>query len=89
MNIYKNYYKILNINFDSKFGATREEAYDIINLANKYKYDVKGISFHIGSGGKFSRKNAFQYACYKNAIPLLEYIQLFNKSNVSNSCFGF
>ena len=74
--------KNANINFDSKFGATREEAYDIINLANKYKYDVKGISFHIGSGGKFSRKNAFQYACYKNAIPLLEYIQLFNKEKL-------
>lgn len=71
-----------NVNFDSKFGAYREEVYDIINLAIKYNYTIKGVSFHIGSGGNFSRKVAFQQVSYKNAIPLLKYIQLFNKEKL-------
>jgi ornithine decarboxylase len=74
--------KHANINFDSKFGATKEEAYDIIQLANTYKYTIKGVSFHIGSGGNFSRKNAYQHACYKSAIPLLQYIQLINSEKL-------
>ena len=48
------------INFNSKFGATIEEAHDIIKVAQHYNYLIKGVSFHIGSGGEFSRKDAFQ-----------------------------
>jgi ornithine decarboxylase len=73
---------IATINFNSKFGASREEAYDIVNLAIKYNYVVKGVSFHIGSGGKYSRKEAFQSAYYINALPILKYIQLFNKEKL-------
>jgi len=72
---------IATINFDSKFGATRLEAYDIINLAIEYKYDIKGVSFHIGSGGKYPRKFAFQHA-YNHAIPVLKYIQMFTKEQL-------
>jgi ornithine decarboxylase len=68
---------IANINLNSKFGATREEAYDIIKLANNYGYEIKGVSFHIGSGGTFSRKEAFKNAYYVNALPVLNYIELF------------
>jgi ornithine decarboxylase len=69
-----------NINFNSKFGATIEEAYEIIQLAHKYNYEVKGVSFHIGSGGEYSRKEVFQLTYYKNAQPLLNYIQhIYNK----------
>jgi ornithine decarboxylase len=71
-----------NIQFDSKFGANKEEIYDIIHLALKYNYVIKGVSFHIGSGGNFSRKDAFKQTIYKNAIPLLKYIQLFNKEKL-------
>jgi ornithine decarboxylase len=73
--------KDANINFDSKFGATKKEAYDIINLANEYHYIIKGVSFHIGSGGNFSRKDAFQQA-YINVKPILNYIQIFNKQKL-------
>jgi len=62
------------INFNSKFGATVEEAYDIINLAKEYNYSVKGISFHIGSGGDYSRKEAYLSA-YFYAKPILNRIQ--------------
>lgn len=68
---------IANINLNSKFGASRLEAYDIVNLANKYNYPIKGVSFHIGSGGTFSRKEAFKNAYYVNALPTLNYIELF------------
>lgn len=71
-----------NINLNSKFGATRDEAYDIVNLANKYNYPIQGVSFHIGSGGTFSRKEAFKNAYYINALPILEYIELFNKEKL-------
>ena len=64
-----------NINFNSKFGATIEEAYEIIELAYKYNYVIKGVSFHIGSGGEFSRKEAFQTTYINNATPILKYIQ--------------
>lgn len=64
-----------NINFNSKFGASMEEAYDIILLAQKYNYQVKGVSFHIGSGGDFSRKKAFQSTFFNNALPILKYVQ--------------
>jgi ornithine decarboxylase len=64
-----------NVNFNSKFGATIEEAYEIIELAYKYNYVVKGVSFHIGSGGKFSRMDAFQNTFINNATPILKCIQ--------------
>jgi ornithine decarboxylase len=70
------------INLNSKFGATRHEAYDIVNLAENYGYEIKGVSFHIGSGGTYSRKEAFQTAYYINALPVLKYIQLFNKEKL-------
>ena len=71
-----------NINFNSKFGATIEESYKIIELAHKYNYDVKGVSFHIGSGGTYSRKEVFQSTYYVNAKPVLNYIeQVFNKQS--------
>ena len=68
---------IANINLNSKFGATKEEAYEIIRLANTYGYEIKGVSFHIGSGGTYSRKEAFKNAYYINALPVLNYIELF------------
>lgn len=73
-----------NINFNSKFGATIEEAYEIIQLAHKYNYEVKGVSFHIGSGGEYSRKEVFQSTYYTNAQPILNYIQhIYNKKSNS------
>jgi ornithine decarboxylase len=71
-----------NVNFDSKFGAYKEEVYNIINLAIKYNYTIKGVSFHIGSGGDFPRKKAFQHVSYKNAIPILNHIQMINKEKL-------
>jgi ornithine decarboxylase len=62
------------INFNSKFGASVEEAYDIIKFAKEYKYSVKGISFHIGSGGEYSRKESYLHA-YFYAKPILNQIQ--------------
>ena len=73
---------VANINFNSKFGATIEEAYDIVNVADNYGYEIKGVSFHIGSGGTYSRKEAFQNAYYFNALPVLKYIQRFNKEKL-------
>jgi len=64
-----------NVNFNSKFGADTEEAYNIIKLAHNNNYLVKGVSFHIGSGGKFSRKDAFQATFFNHASPILKYIQ--------------
>lgn len=61
-------------NFNSKFGASVEEAYEIIKLAEEYNYSVKGISFHIGSGGEYSRKDAYVSA-YFNARPILKHIK--------------
>jgi ornithine decarboxylase len=68
---------IANINLNSKFGASREEAYEIIKLATTYGYIIKGVSFHIGSGGTYSRKEAFKNAYYLNALPVLNMIELF------------
>jgi len=71
------------INFDSKFGATIEEAFEIIKLAKKYNYYVKGISFHIGSGGNYSRKDAY-ISAYENIKPLLKYISSYEKKPILN-----
>jgi ornithine decarboxylase len=36
--------------FSSKFGANYEEILDILKLAKKYKKNISGFSFHVGSG---------------------------------------
>ena len=73
-----------NVKFDSKFGATVEEAVEIFDYSVKHDYNVKGVSFHIGSGGEFSRNQAFKIAI-DYAMPLIEIIQLHNKSNDVNN----
>jgi len=65
---------IANIQFDTKFGCTIEEGFEIIEYAEKHNLKIKGISFHIGSGGEFSRKNAYQKAI-DYAEPLLKYLE--------------
>jgi ornithine decarboxylase len=63
-----------NCKFDLKFGANIEEAQKIIDKAIKNKYIIKGISFHIGSGGDFNRKDAYLQA-YNYACPILKEIK--------------
>ena len=41
--------------------------------ADKYSVNIKGISFHIGSGGDFSRRDAY-FNTYNSNIRLLEKI---------------
>ena len=65
---------IANVPFDTKFGCTIEEGFEIIEYANKYNIKIKGISFHIGSGGEFSRKSAYEKAI-KYAEPVLKYLE--------------
>jgi ornithine decarboxylase len=62
-----------NCNFNLKFGANTEEAYKIMEEADKYSVNIKGISFHIGSGGDFSRRDAY-FNTYNSNIRLLEKI---------------
>jgi ornithine decarboxylase len=62
-----------NCNFDLKFGATIKEAMQIILEARKHSVLIKGISFHIGSGGEFSRSDSYKKS-YNTVIPLLEMI---------------
>lgn len=61
-------------NFDTKFGATAEETVEIIDFAKKNGMGINGISFHIGSGGSYNRKDAYMNA-FQNALPHLEHIQ--------------
>jgi ornithine decarboxylase len=63
-----------NCKFDLKFGSNIEEAIKIIDKAQKNNYIIKGISFHIGSGGDFNRKDAYIQA-YTYAIPILKKIK--------------
>lgn len=63
-----------NCNFDLKFGANIDEGIYIINKALQHSFEVKGISFHIGSGGIFSRKDAY-IKTYNKIIPLLEILK--------------
>jgi ornithine decarboxylase len=65
---------IATIPFDTKFGCTIEEAFEIIEYANKHNIKIKGISFHIGSGGDFSRKDAYQIAI-QYAEPVLKHLE--------------
>lgn len=60
--------------FDSKFGCNREEAIDIMEYAKSKKMHICGISFHIGSGGDFDRKMAYQKAI-DYARPILDKIE--------------
>ena len=62
-----------NCRFDCKFGCTREEAYEIIHKSNVKNIKVRGISFHIGSGGTHNRKEAYLKA-YTYAEPILHYL---------------
>lgn len=63
-----------NVPFDTKFGCTIDEAFEIIEYAMKNNIKIKGISFHIGSGGDFSRKNAYEKAI-QYAEPILKYLE--------------
>jgi len=67
-----------NVQFDTKFGCTIEEGFEIIKYANKHNIKIKGISFHIGSGGDFSRKNAYEKAI-RYAGPILKYLEILLK----------
>jgi ornithine decarboxylase len=66
--------QLANVKFDSKFGATMEDAFEIVDYALLHNMPMKGVSFHIGSGGKFSRENAYKKVI-SYALPLLEYIK--------------
>jgi ornithine decarboxylase len=48
--------------FDSKFGCDINEALSIMEYAKSHNICIRGISFHIGSGGKFDRNFAYQKA---------------------------
>ena len=61
-------------NFDLKFGATIEQAIQIIITERRHLFQIKGISFHIGSGGEFSRSDSYKKS-YNAVIPLLEMIK--------------
>lgn len=63
-----------NCSFDSKFGCNQTEAFEIIHYANKNHLKVRGISFHIGSGGTHNRRQAYLNA-YKYVLPLLQYLR--------------
>jgi len=67
-----------NIKFDTKFGSTYLEAIEIINYGVLHNLPIKGITFHIGSGGVFSREEAYRKVI-QQSIPLLEYIKSINK----------
>jgi len=66
------------VQFDTKFGCTIEEGFEIIEYANKHNIKIKGISFHIGSGGDFSRKDAYKIAI-QYAEPILKYLEVILK----------
>ena len=65
---------LANVTFDSKFGCSQSEAFSIMDFAKENKIQVKGISFHIGSGGDFDRKFAYQTAI-EYSKPILEKIE--------------
>lgn len=65
---------LANCQFDSKFGCNIQEAFEIIKYAKKHNIKVKGVSFHIGSGGNFKRKDAYKTAI-EYAKPVLNYLE--------------
>jgi ornithine decarboxylase len=48
--------------FDSKFGCNIDEALSIMEYASNNNIQIRGVSFHIGSGGEFDRNIAYQRA---------------------------
>jgi len=60
--------------FDSKFGCRQEVAFQILEYAEENNIKVRGISFHIGSGGEFDRERAYKTA-FEYARPILEKIE--------------
>jgi ornithine decarboxylase len=62
-----------DVPFDTKFGCTRSEAYEMIDYAKQNHMVVRGVSFHIGSGGQHNRREAYCKA-YAYAKPVLEYL---------------
>lgn len=52
----KSHEEFSSITFNSKFGASENKVYDIINYAYKHKLNVVGFSYHVGS--KCSDMNA-------------------------------
>lgn len=58
-------------NFDTKFGANHEETIQILAYAKKNQLPICGVSFHIGSGGTYNRREAYMNA-YQTAAPYLE-----------------
>ena len=65
--------------FDSKFGSEISESYQIVKFAQENGFKIKGVSFHIGSGGEFSREQSYKIA-FEYALPLLEYLQSISTS---------
>lgn len=48
--------------FDSKFGCNTKEATSIMEYAKNNNIRIRGVSFHIGSGGTFDRNIAYKKA---------------------------
>ena len=63
-----------NCQFDSKFGCSQEVAFEILEYVKGKNINICGISFHIGSGGEFNRKLAYQTA-FEYARPILNMIE--------------
>ena len=63
-----------NCAFDSKFGCDIKEATTIMEYAMNNNIQIRGVSFHIGSGGTFNRNNAYKKAIAytANILDLIE-----------------
>jgi ornithine decarboxylase len=60
--------------FDSKFGCNTKEATSIMEYAKNNNIRIRGVSFHIGSGGTFDRNIAYKKAIIY-ALFILEQIE--------------
>jgi ornithine decarboxylase len=70
--------------FDSKFGCTQEEAKTMIHYAKNHSIRIRGVSFHIGSGGDHDRLSSYKHA-YEYAEPVLEYLNfMYSETPVLN-----
>jgi len=80
--------RVANVQFDSKFGCSVEEAFEIIDYLktshSKDKIKIKGISFHVGSGGDFKREDAYKMAI-TYAMPLLNYLENDFKNKINEN----
>ena len=65
-----------HVKLDSKFGATQQEALDIAEFCREHALPICGVSFHIGSGGEFPRREAYKTAL-SYAEPVLDHIRTF------------